>query len=157
MNRWEDKTKHDPGWDSRTRMLADLILPGDIILEFGAGRQSLKNMIDKTCLYNALDLPDFDLNNTIWVELPKHTCAVFGGVLEYVDIEHVISKMTAKHIVLSYSTRKNNETIEQRINNFWVSHFSYTDIIDVLFKFQYKLNSDVRWWGGTQMVAKFTK
>lgn len=155
--RWEDKTQHIVDWDVRTRIISELIKPAEKILEFGAGRQVLRKMIDPSCAYHALDLPDFDLNSETWIDLPTHDVAVFGGVLEYIDsIDNVMSRMSASSVILSYSVRQ-DETIENRKLNFWTTHLTYDDLFQTMLKNKYQLDSEITWWKKLQIIARFKK
>ena len=43
--RWENEQNLSAAWDSRTKQIADLVEPGKSIIEFGAGRLVLKELI----------------------------------------------------------------------------------------------------------------
>jgi hypothetical protein len=134
--RWSDSRCLSPDWDTRTEQIASLIPPGKTVLEFGAGRMTLKNHLPEGCKYTPSDLVDrgdgtivCDLNAGELPEFPLHDVAVFSGVLEYInDVEQLIAKLKMKvdMIVASYAVRDQIADKLLRRSCGWVN--DYTDV-----------------------------
>src|SRR5205814_2229019 len=114
--RWGDSRSLSPDWDSRTEQIARLIPPGATVLEFGAGRMTLRNYLPEGCQYTPCDLVDrgggtivCDLNARELPAFPPLDVAVFSGVLEYInDINYLISHISGSvsTIIASYAVHE---------------------------------------------------
>ena len=99
-------------WDRRTRMIANLIPPGSVVLEFGAWTRLLERKLPEGCTYIPSDKYDrgpgtivCDLNGDL-PDFPQVDIIVFGGVLEYIkDVPRLISHLAnrCKAFVVSYA------------------------------------------------------
>lgn len=137
--RWRQNDALSTHWDKRTEAISILIEPGDSVLEFGAGRLALKQMLAQECKYTPSDLIDrgpgtivCDLNALNLPEFPPHDVAVFSGVLEYVnDLPRLISHLSrcASSIVASYAVTDNQLTKRRQCG--WVNDYSTQQLLDL--------------------------
>lgn len=98
--RWTNPLSLETWWNSRTEKIAKHIPKGAKVVEFGAGRRHLEQLLDQSCLYIPSDLTDrgpgtlmCDLNRRPLPDLHQlqPDVAVFAGVLEYVrDLEALV-------------------------------------------------------------------
>lgn len=142
VDRWSNLEMLSADWDSRTRLLAELIRPGASVLEFGAGRRALGRFLSQGCTYTPSDLVDrgagtlvCDLNAAMLPAFPPHDVAVFSGVLEYVnDVPRLVRRLSScvNTIVLSYAAIDEHPSIVYRRADGWVNDFSASDL-DALF------------------------
>jgi glycosyltransferase involved in cell wall biosynthesis len=120
-----------PDWDSRTEQIARLIPPGATVLEFGAGRMTLRDCLPEGCKYIPSDLVDrgggtivCDLNARELPAFPPHDVAVFSGVLEYInDINSLINKIkqNVNVVIASYSVLERVPSAVVRRSHGWVN------------------------------------
>lgn len=99
--RWTSVDGLEEWWSARTEMIAQFVPPDSRVIEFGAGRRHLEQLLPLGCTYTALDLVDrgpgtivCDLNRRPLPDLRDRafTVAVFAGVLEYVkDVPSLIA------------------------------------------------------------------
>ena len=96
--RWTPVDSLASNWDSRTMQIAKLISENSSVIEFGAGRQILRDYLPQGCQYTPSDLVDrgrgtivCDLNSDALPQFSKFDFAVFAGVMEYVnDIPRIV-------------------------------------------------------------------
>ncbi|WP_373056902.1 hypothetical protein [Zunongwangia sp. H14] len=153
LKRWENLQELDASWDERTFMMASLIEPNSKVIEFGAGKMSLKSRLPENCTYQASDLIarhpgviECDLNQNIQIDLSKYNTAVFSGVLEYVyDIEKVILKMSyhIENIVLSYACSDISNA--PRLDRGWLSDYPKKELEKMFDKYNYKILEYKEW------------
>lgn len=98
--RWTSPGGLEQWWSDRTDALARLVPAASRVIEFGAGKRYLEQLLP-SCTYTPLDLVDrgpgtivCDLNRRPLPDLRdrRFTVAVFGGVLEYVkDVPSLVT------------------------------------------------------------------
>lgn len=141
LNRWSNLESYDLTWDKRTKLIAELINPGEKVIEFGAGRMTLKKLLPADCVYIPSDITDrgnntlvCDLNRRPLPDFPQVDCAVFGGVLEYVnEPASIIKKLkgSTKRIICSYvcSSSKSFSGMFKRRATQWVNDFTHAQLV----------------------------
>ncbi|MGO9173861.1 MAG: hypothetical protein ACLP7P_18120 [Rhodomicrobium sp.] len=154
-DRWERAENLLAEWDSRTRIIADLIPDGADVIEFGAGRMVLKDMLGEGTRYQPSDIVArseetlvCDLNRETIMLPKKYSHAVFSGVLEYVrSIPQLLSSISSKveWVIASYSAVDRLPDIVQRKKNGWVSHLSEAELLAAFAENGFQLK-DVRTW-----------
>ncbi len=102
--RWTSEEGLEQWWSERTDMIVQLVPRGSRVIEFGAGRRYLEQLLPD-CTYTALDLVDrgpgtivCDLNHRPLPDLRDRAfeVAVFAGVLEYIkDVPSLISWLSS--------------------------------------------------------------
>lgn len=137
FSRWSKPKSLSPLWDERTRQLAAMVTPGSAVLEFGAGRRVLEQMLDRPARYTPSDLVDrgpgtivCDLNARPLPQFGAHDVAVFSGVLEYVNdvpslIQHLRGSVPA--IVASYAVLEKNR--DERRAGGWVNDYTSAQFV----------------------------
>ncbi len=93
ISRWRHTSSLHPSWDERTILISKLIPPNSSILEFGAGKMTLKKHVEDNCSYTPSDFVDRGGNQLIYdLNAPKlssfsdkYDVSVFSGMecLEY--------------------------------------------------------------------------
>lgn len=139
FSRWSKPKSLSPLWDERTRKLAGMVTPGSTVLEFGAGRRVLEQMLDRPARYTPSDLVDrgpgtivCDLNARPLPHFGAHDVAVFSGVLEYVnDVPSLIQHLrgSVKTIVASYAVLERNR--DERRAGGWVNDYTSAQFVAV--------------------------
>src|SRR5262245_2334065 len=132
--RWVPSDSLSAAWDSRTRIIATLIAPSSSVLEFGAGRLTLKDALPAGCTYTSSDLVSrgdgtivCDLNSEVLPDFPLHDVVVFSGVLEYInDVPRLGRHLsrTCQVIVTSYAVVDTNRSTLFRRSCGWVNDFA---------------------------------
>jgi len=129
QQRWSDLTNHEKWWDERTAKIARLIPAGSRVIEFGAGRRQLANVLDSSCSYTPSDLVErgpgtfvCDLNQRPLPSLSHlgADTAVFGGVLEYIHDVQSLVKWLAEHVstcVASYACTSTEDRMASRMRH----------------------------------------
>lgn len=162
LKRWGNIESMHREWDTRTAIIADYIRPNTKVLEFGAGRMVLKNLIPNDCNYTPSDIVDrgygtivCDLNK----ELPRFDhfdYAIFSGVIEYVyDVPRLIGHLHSSidTILISYATYDNNSN-SRRLHG-WVNHYSEDQLVDLFDENGYALKHRSGW--RNQVIFKFIR
>ena len=123
---------------------------GSRVIEFGAGNQKLKSMLDATCVYFASDLVDRG-NTALVCDLNKRPLpdfshlsaqvAMFSGVLEYIHNVKDIVQWLSRQVelcVCSYSCfepPKNDllhiKSATSRASNGWVNSYTEAQIVGI--------------------------
>jgi hypothetical protein len=137
FSRWRKTRNLSPLWDDRTRRLAAMVPPGAKVLEFGAGRRVLEQMLDRPLRYTPSDLVDrgpgtivCDLNARPLPPFGTHDVAVFSGVLEYVnDVPSLIQHLrgSVQSIVASYAVLEKNR--DGRRAGGWVNDYTAAQFV----------------------------
>jgi len=137
LSRWSKPKSLSPLWDERTRQLATMVAPGSTVLEFGAGRRVLEDMLDRPARYTPSDLVDrgpgtivCDLNVRPLPQFGAHDVAVFSGVLEYVnDVPSLIQHLrgSVQTIVASYAVLERNP--DERRAGGWVNDYTSAQFV----------------------------
>lgn len=153
FNRWANLASHDRNWEERTRVIASYLQKESTVLEFGAGRQILRQRLPSTTTYFPSDItarsPDTivcDLNRAPLPDFPAVDCAVFSGVLEYVnDVPGLLNHLRpfAAKIVCSYvyRTQSGIRAKWQRRRMQWVNDFSQTELAEMFRVAGYRLTA----------------
>ena len=148
--RWTKPDSLEVWWDSRTRLLAELVPAGSRVIEFGAGRRQLERYLDPHCTYVPSDLVDrgpgtivCDLNRGPFPDLStqRMDVAVFGGVLEYiVDLPALIEWLaeSVTFCVASYACVVPGAGLAGRISDHlkrvrhgYMNHLTEVQIVDL--------------------------
>jgi hypothetical protein len=149
-SRWRNSQNLLQDWEPRTARMANWIPKGSRVIEFGAGNQKLKSMLDATCVYFASDLVDRG-NTALVCDLNKRPLpdfshlsaqvAVFSGVLEYIhDVKDIAQWLStqAEICICSYSCfepRQNDllhiKTATSRASNGWVNSYTEAQIVEI--------------------------
>lgn len=165
LARWGDETNLSARWDSRTAMMARLVPPGSKVLEFGAGRLTLKDHLPRGCTYTASDLFPregialvCDLNAHPFPKVPSHDVVFLAGVLAYVwDLPALVRFLSgiAGTVIASYpGTDLTPGTLARRANG-WVNDLSFAELEKIFEEHGYAREGCERW--ERQHVYKFTK
>jgi hypothetical protein len=130
--------------------MAKWIPKGSRVIEFGAGNQKLKSMLDATCVYFASDLVDRG-NTALICDLNKRPLpdfshlspqvAVFSGVLEYIHDVKDIARWLSPRVemcICSYSCFEPPQndllrirTATSRASNGWVNSYTEARIVGI--------------------------
>ena len=153
--RWAGSRSLSTDWDSRTERIARLIPPGATVLEFGAGRMTLRNQLPEGCKYTPSDLVDrgsgtivCDLNTPDLPAFPPHDVAVFSGVLEYVnDIEYLIANVGKPFniIIASYCDREQVPGRVVRRSKGWVNDHTSEGFQEVFLRLGFRCDHVEGW------------
>ncbi|MCH2489686.1 MAG: class I SAM-dependent methyltransferase [Flavobacteriales bacterium] len=164
VTRWKQKSSLFSNWDDRTQMLAAKITEYSTVLEFGAGRLVLKEMLPKGCTYIPSDIVArsedtlvIDLNQEALPRLPITDYVVFSGVLEYVfDVQKVLAHCasTTQQLLFSYATIESYGHIKDRRYNGWVSDLSETTLIRVCKELGFSVEKFETWKGQSLYQCK---
>lgn len=157
--RWRNVKNLSSKWESRTLQIAKLIPPEVSVIEFGAGRMTLKQNLPPGCSYTPSDIVDrgggtfvCDLNGNTLPDFPPHAMAVFSGVLEYVhDVPHLIAHLSANipTIIASYAIADTNP--RNRRANGWVNDYTAEQFVAIFMKRGYHLAFSEKWH--SQMIS----
>lgn len=156
--RWRES---DGDWLERNKTVASMIDQGSRIIEFGAGRQLLRRLIDSSCSYTpsdiyqrTLDTIVCDLNIKPTIDLWRYDTIVMSGVLEYVETQNIvkflkyIKRFDIKTFICSYT---HGGHPEMRKSNGWVNDINRETLLDIFCKAGFFLLRD---FGG---IYKFTR
>ena len=134
LYRWSHAESLDDQWDERTTLMAGMITPNSSVLEFGAGKEHLRELLPQGCLYQPSDIvmrSDQTLICDLNIEFPtlqqKVDYIVFSGVLEYVhDVQRVMHLVRANcgACLVSYASTDALECMTTRMRSGWVNHLS---------------------------------
>jgi len=137
--RWERLAEQDfSPWEERLKIMAARIVPGEVVIDVGAGSRALRGLISPDCLYLPLDCVEtspifYDFDSRGSPPCLKADTAVMSGILEYLyGPRHALATVAkwAPRILLSYAVASGN--IEDRVKNGWVSHMTRAEL-DVVF------------------------
>ena len=149
-SRWSNSQNLLKDWEPRTARMVKWIPKGSRVIEFGAGNQKLKSMLDATCVYFASDLVDRG-NTALVCDLNKRPLpdfshlsaqvAMFSGVLEYIHNVKDIVQWLSRQVelcVCSYSCfepPKNDllhiKSATSRASNGWVNSYTEAQIVGI--------------------------
>ena len=159
--RWQDKQNFLAEWNDRTERIAQLIQVGTSVIEFGAGKLLLKDLLPQGCSYTPSDLFDrgygtivCDLNGKSLPSFPSYDVAVFSGVLEYIyDVPRLILHLSnyVDTIIASYAILERNEN--RRVYG-WVNDFSAAEFIEIFENSGFSCDFSEPW--NAQMIYQFT-
>lgn len=143
-HRWANLQNHDAVWDERTVLVASMIDKGSSVLEFGAGRERLKDFLPANCTYQPSDIVErsentivCDLNNR-FPELPqKYDVIVLSGVMEYIAEPYPLLENIrnyCRECVVSHASMDQLECMSTRVGQGWISHLSQSQFQDIIKK-----------------------
>ncbi len=161
---WAGHSMLSPDWEARTKSLATFIPQGRSVIEFGAGRRTLKKYLDPHAQYTPCDFVDrgegtliVDLNKPLPV-FPKHDIAVFGGVLEYViDVPELVSHL-AKYFDVVIASYVPNEAVPRKIIRRswgWVNDYNQAQFEKIFLQNGYICDLKENW--EEQKIYKFVR
>ena len=161
--RWKNEDSLKSSWDVRTKLIARLIEPNQSVLEFGSGRQVLKDHLPEGCTYTPTDIVDraggnivCDLNGPELVKFEKHNVAVFGGVLEYInDVPRLIAHVSDCDMIIASYAKAPDEANRSRAFEGWVNDYSHAELIKIFRKYGYECKLLTTW--KFQSIYKFVK
>jgi hypothetical protein len=159
VQRWQSDASHYEAWQSRGRMLAAYVRPGERVFEFGAGNSAVPGALPPGCAYAGSDIAPLqdgiivlDLNASALPPLIGHDIALFSGVLEYVHDLARLSTFLAQHfrsVVCSYAPRLTSEPdeIARRRYSGWFSDFTMEEFSAVFVAAGFELSRRDEWAG----------
>lgn len=158
--RWSELRNFSPSWDERTRMIAAMIPDGSAVIEFGAGRMTLRDHLGPTCTYQPCDLVKrteetltFDLNQDLPDLANSYDYAVISGVLEYIHNPRRLLYWlagVATHVIFSYAPIDSLSDPITRRKSGWVNSLSDRDIRELIASTALEL-VDVKAWDGQRI------
>jgi hypothetical protein len=138
VERWSSLDSHNEGWVNRVRMAVRFIPQESRVVEIGAGRAFMRELLPPGCKYVPADLvahqPDFlqvDLNADGW-ELPEADVLVALGTLEYVyDVPATLKKLASRatRLIVTYCCRVPEADAEARLRHGWLSDYTEDQMI----------------------------
>jgi len=153
FRRWENPKELFEDWNERTSIIAAMVKPNSLLIEFGAGNMCLKKMIPDGCIYTPSDIyartPEIlvcDLNENIPFDLTKYDTAVFSGVFEYVyDVDKVFRQLSESidNVVLSYACSDISNA--NRLKSGWLSDYSKKELETIFEKYGYQIVEYEEW------------
>lgn len=161
--RWGTISSLKSDWNGRTEIMSKYIVDNTKVIEFGAGRLVLSNLIPENCVYTPSDIVDrgegtivLDLNKSPLPMFDHYDYAVFSGVLEYVNSVPLLIKHLSEYMdsfILSYATVGKYNT-KNRKRNGWVNNYSEKEIIQILEQNNFVLTNKTIWRRQTIFVFK---
>jgi pyruvyltransferase len=153
--RWEAITDK---WDDRNSTIGKIVDEGTSIIEFGAGNETMRDFIPKSCSYVGSDIYKrfpttivCDLNTNVFPDLSDFDTIIISGVLEYIYVSHIerfleyTKVFPIKTFICSY------DHIADRQHNGWVNDLSKDELINMFRDYGYNLDRD---YGG---IYKFIR
>lgn len=150
---WSSLSTHSSKWDTRTQKLAQLIPPNSTVIEFGAGRLMLRDMLPEGCSYTPSDLVDrgyntivLDLNAKCLPTLARYDVAVFSGVFEYViDVPRLVRYLGdfAGNVICSYAVVELNQ--RGRCEQGWVNDYTSGKFVSLFTSLGFDYRFGQRW------------
>jgi hypothetical protein len=163
--RWGDPRSLSPDWDLRTQQIARLIPQGASVLEFGAGRMTLRAHLPDGCKYTPSDLIDrgsgtivCDLNARELPAFPAHDVAVFSGVLEYInDIDYLLNSIaqSVRVIIASYAVHEQVPGKLERRSHGWVNDYTSGEFEALFLRSGFRRDRVESWRG--QAIYRFVR
>ena len=140
LSRWAHIKNYPLEWAERTNLLAEWIPARSRVLEFGAGRQVLRDRLPEGCTYLPADLVKrnaetliYDLNRRPFSPLPECDVVVLSGVLEYLnDLDQVAAHLATlcSRVVTSYAAidiPQNARRVDRRAAG-WFNDFTGDEV-----------------------------
>lgn len=157
LARWAQAESLQDIWDERTDLMAGMIAPGASVLEFGAGKERLREVLPAGCDYQPCDIVArsehtlvCDLNQSfppldrIWDVI------VLSGVIEYIhDVPRLLTSVRAncRGCVLSYATTDGLACMTTRLQSGWVNHLSRSAVERMLVQSGFTIDAQRSWKG----------
>lgn len=154
-SRWAKSESLNESWDARTREMSTHIPADSSIIEFGAGRQTLRRFLPSGCTYVPSDLVPrssdtliCDLNS----QLPRldgvYDVALFSGVLEYVRDTRRLATFLSEHfriVIASYATNERcPDELTRRLNG-WINDFSTDEFVEIFTHSGFVMEKSEHW------------
>lgn len=160
--RWgRPESLHDD-WVERTALIAGMIQPNSSILEFGAGKERLREFLPQGCRYQPADIIArsintivADLNVTTPKLTEKYDYIVFSGVLEYIhDVQKLLHYVrdNCTTCILSYAPTDCLECMTTRMRSGWVNHLSKNSFESILHNAGFEI-LEKRVWRGQDIYS----
>lgn len=155
--RWSNRDELSEKWDERTAEIAKLIPAGASVVEFGAGKMVLKQLLPVDCQYTPSDLVDrgpgtlvMDLNSPVLPRLPPHDIAVLSGVVEYVaDVPRLASYLAtiAPKVIVAYMTVVGPSLRQswQRRARGWSNDYTAVELMHLFGEAGYRFRERIPW------------
>jgi hypothetical protein len=137
---WDEKS-----WTDRKYLMSKWI-GKDVhsIADFGAGNMSLRNLLREDVAYVPIDYIS-RTEETVVADFNKYEfpnifvdCCFCSGVLEYVnDLEWFLDKINqteCRYVLVSYSVKEQNQTIEERRSHAWVNDLTFDELVDLFYR-----------------------
>jgi hypothetical protein len=132
-NEWKSIEYFDPAWEERVVMLAGMIKCKGRLVDYGCGRQHLRNHLPPGTRYIPVDYtsrsPDTivaDFNKLPYPEIDGDI-AFISGFLEYVEdapaFIRQIKRLSYQEIVMSYCVMESVGSSEERGGLGWKNHY----------------------------------
>lgn len=157
LQRWVEDSSLDPEWSDRTATLFSMLPHVSSIIEFGAGKQIVRDLIAHGVSYTACDLVKRNENTLICdlnKELPEkirqssYDAAIVSGVMEYVKKpEYALANISniTRCLVLSYAPTDYLNCIVTRRRNGWVNNYSLHEFAEIIAGANFKIENTTRW------------
>jgi hypothetical protein len=153
--RWSNLDNYDVAWDERTALMATMVEKNSSVLEFGAGRERLRDFLPEGCTYQPSDITTRS-ENTIVCDLNEGFPALqqfydyiaLSGVTEYIYDLDTLFQHVRKHcrfLVVSYSSTDHLECISTRVRQGWVSHLSEEMFLEIIKKANFAIADQKMW------------
>ena len=138
-NEWKNIEYFDPAWEDRVALLARMIQCKGRLVDYGCGRQHLRNHLPPQTQYVPVDYtsrsPDTivaDFNKLPYPDIDGEI-AFISGFLEYMQdapafICH-IKKLSYQEVVMSYCCIESVSSLEERAKLGWKNHFSLRSLL----------------------------
>lgn len=139
--RWSNLANFDAAWDGRTKRIAARLGAAKSVVEFGAGRGTLRQFLNGGTYYLGSDIVARDAETLVWdldhgapILDRKFEAAVFSGVLEYVGDPIPVLKSLRNQvdrIVASYASIDEVPDQLTRLANGWANHLTQDQFIQL--------------------------
>lgn len=136
---WKDIEYFDPAWEQRVAFLAGLIQGKGKLVDYGCGRQYLRQHLPLGVQYIPVDYTSrsqdtiiADFNKTPYPRIDGNT-AFISGFLEYLHdapafIRH-LKQLSYEEVVMSYCTIESAISMEERVKLGWKNHLSLAGLL----------------------------
>ncbi len=152
---WKDIEYFDESWKRRISMLSSLIPPDtSSIMDLGCGKCWLKEFIKKEIKYYPVDYKKRS-SDTIVCDFNKKefpniiTDVIFcSGIVEYIEECNLdwFFNCIRKHsniLIISYCSLDLNPSIKVRKSFGWKNHFTKSNFVKIIEKFEYTLVQEI--------------
>lgn len=154
VDRWKQEKWLFDDWNERTKIMAQWINPNSKVLEFGAAKLALKQLLPDSVIYTPSDIVDrgegtlvCDLNQEI-PDFEAQDVIFFSGVLEYIyNVPKLITTLSNKtnRFIISYGTFDVFNSEKHRKINGWVNAYTNDEILTIFNKNNFQLVQTETW------------
>ncbi len=167
LDRWSDAANLKKSWGARTEQMAQYVPPQARVIEFGAGKQLLKPLLQDGQQYTPSDLVDrgpgtivCDLNGKDLPRFPDQDVAFLAGVLEYInDLPKLAAHLHLdfQRVVTSYVVADvpKQADVTYRRSHGWVNELRADELIAIFQAAGYALEHQDQW--KTQGIFVFVR